>query len=283
MPFRLAIITDIHYGAEYLTKRGSQALELTRRFVDFVNTTKPDAVIEMGDRISDVDHQTDVQLTEELMAVLDRIECPRYHINGNHDLKHLSLADTELLLGQPMSSQVVNLGDWDLVLWRADPAFHAGPPRQVRLTDDDFNWLQHTVGQAQRPQLIVSHIPISPHTTTGNFYFERAPLLAAYPEAPRVRAMLAQAKVPIVCLSGHVHWNTLTQDNAIFYLTQQSLTESFTTRGKATGAFGLIELDSQVSWQVFGNDPMKVDFTPRSDRWEPPMTTRPLDEVKEPS
>lgn len=283
MPLRLATITDIHYGADYLTKCGSQALVLAQRFVDFVNTVRPDAVIEMGDRISDVDRATDLRLTRELMAVLDQIECPRYHINGNHDLKHLSIADTEALLGQPMTSQVVNLGEWDLVLWRADPAFHAGPPRRVKLLDADFDWLARTLERARRPQLIISHIPVSPHATTGNYYFERAPLLAAYPESPRVRELLSEAAVPVVCLSGHVHWNTVAQDNGRFYLTQQSLTESFTSSGVPAEAFGLIELDTHIHWQVFGNDRLKVEFTPGADRWMAPLTTRPQDEVKEPS
>lgn len=283
MSFRLAIITDIHHGAELRTKRGSEALGLTRRFVDFVNTTKPDAVVELGDRISDVDHQTDFRLTKELMSVLNEIECPRYHINGNHDLKNLSTADTETLLGQPMMSQVVNIGDWDLVLWRADPTMHAGTPRQARLLDEDFVWLESVVANAQRPQLIVTHIPISPHAQTGNFYFERAPQLAAYPESPRVRAMLAQAEVPIVSLAGHVHWNTLSQDNGIFYLTQQSVTESFTTDGESTGSYGLIELADQVSWQVFGKDPIKVDFEVSAKRWIAPQARRLQEEVKVPS
>lgn len=274
MSFRLAIITDIHHGADTRTKRGSEALDLTQRFVDFVNTTKPDAVIELGDRISDLDHKTDFQLTEELMTVLKNIECPHYHINGNHDLENLSIAETDALLGQSMHCDVVNAGDWDLVLWRADPTMHAGPPRQARLMDDDFNWLESVIKNAQRPQLIVSHVPLSPHAQTGNFYFERAPQLAAYPESPRVRAMLAEARVPVVSLAGHVHWNTVAQDNGIFYLTQQSLTETFTTAGKPTGAYGLIELGDQVSWQVFGKDPIKVDFEPAAIQWKAPLGRR---------
>ncbi|MGM0700834.1 MAG: metallophosphoesterase family protein [Pseudomonadota bacterium] len=278
MPLQLAVITDIHHGPNTRTKCGQAALELTREFVADVNARQPDAVIELGDRISDVDPGTDRRLAREVAEVLADIRCPRFHVNGNHDLEHLSVAENAELLGQPMAHEVVSLGDWDLVLWRADPRLHPGGTRRLILPDADLEWLERTLSRAKRPQLVVSHIPVSPNAPSGNYYFERAPHLSAYPEAPRVRDVLSRAAVPVVHLTGHVHWNAFTQLGGIFYLAQQSLTESFTTDGQPAGAWGRLELGDTVRWQVVGKDPLSVGFTPRAGRWMAPLQpeSRPL-------
>lgn len=272
MSVRLAIITDIHHGPDVWTKCGHAALGLTRQFVDYVNTTKPDAVIELGDRISDVDAATDHRHATEVAEVLAGIQCPRYHINGNHDLEYLSVAENAAILGQPLHHRVVRLGDWDLVLWHADARIHQqAEGRYLQLPADDLAWLQRTLECAERPQLVVSHIPVSPNVPVAHYYFERAAHLAAYPQAPAVRDVLANAKVPVVYLSGHVHWNTVTQASGVFYLSQQSLTEGFTTQGDPAAAWGVIELGEHVDWEVLGNDPLRVRFTPPAARWIPPL------------
>jgi hypothetical protein len=277
MTLRLAIITDIHHGADVQTKCGRAALALTRQFVEDVNILKPDAVIEMGDRISDIDPETDRRLASEVAEVLAGIKIPRFHVNGNHDLHYLSVADNAALLGQPLDNRVVQLGDWDLVLWRADPRVHddGAGGRRLILREQDCQWLEGVMQHAERPQLVVSHIPISPHDPIGNYYFERKPHLAAYPEASRARAALASARGPVVYLCGHVHWNTFSQLGGVFYLSQQSLTESYTTQGLPAAAWGLIELDDNVTWQVFGKDPLSVTFSPRASRWAAPLKPKP--------
>jgi hypothetical protein len=124
---------------------------------------------------------------------------------------------------------------------------------------------------ADRPTLVVSHVPVSGHAQTGNYYFQNNPASATYPMDDRARAALALARVPVVCLAGHVHWNTVTAVDGITHLTQQSLTESFTTAGEPAGAMGLIELADTVSWQVVGDDPYSYAFRPTLRRWTPPL------------
>ena len=88
---------------------------------------------------------------------------------------------------------------------------------------------------------------------------------------PRARAALAQARVPVTCIAGHVHWNTITTVDGITHLTQQSLTESFTTNGEPAGAYGMLELGDTVNWQVHGDDPISFSFKPGLARWTPPL------------
>ncbi|MGO4674867.1 metallophosphoesterase [Bosea sp. 2YAB26] len=270
-PLRLAIVADIHHGENSFTKMGSQALPLMAEFRRFVEDAKPDAVIDLGDRISDRDHATDLRLEQEVADAFSAIAAPRFHLCGNHDRDHLSVAENEAILRQPLGHRTIDLGDWRLVLWAADSRIHR--PGGFILTEADLLWLAATVNAADRPLAIMSHVPLSGHAQTGNYYFERNPEFSTYPGAERARAVLRQARVPVVCLAGHVHWNTLTIVDGIPHLTLQSLTESFTTLPQPAGAWGLLELSATIAWTVHGNDPFvaKLDAADTLRRWMTPL------------
>ena len=272
MTLRLAIVADIHHGRPSTAKRGDRALPLMAEFAHFVRDAGVSYVLDLGDRISDENRDTDLVLEAEVAEAFRAVPAPVWHFNGNHDRDHLSVEDNERLLGQSLGHEVHDLGDWRIVLWRADSRIRRGPDHQgFVLTEPDLVWLARTMQAADRPCLVVSHVPVSGHSQIGNYYFQNNPASSVYPMADRARAALALARVPVVCLSGHVHWNTVTCVDGITHLTQQSLTESFTTGGDAAGAMGVIELGDTVRWDVAGNDPYAFAFRPTAQRWTPPL------------
>lgn len=272
MTLRLAIVADIHHGRPSTAKRGDRALPLMEEFARYVRDAGVSHVLDLGDRISDEDRDTDLRLEAEVAEAFRAVPAPVWHINGNHDRDHLSVADNERILGQSMGHEVHDLGGWRIVLWRADSRIRRGPDHQgFVLTEPDLVWLARTMQAADRPCLVVSHVPVSGHSQIGNYYFQNNPAASVYPMADRARAALAQARVPVVCLSGHVHWNTVTTIDGITHLTQQSLTESFTTGGEAAGAMGVIELGETLRWEVAGDDPFSHGFRPMARRWTPPL------------
>ncbi|MBN7775694.1 metallophosphoesterase family protein [Nitratireductor aquimarinus] len=273
MSTRICLVADIHHGKPSLTKRGDTALELMDDFARFTNDARPDLVIDLGDRISDQDRDTDLVLEREVAEAFKAVEAPVCHINGNHDRDHLEVADNEDILGQALGHQTLDIGDWRIALWRADTFIRRGPDVSgFQLGEPDILWLSRTVQNADRPLLVLSHVPVSGHSQIGNYYFESNPGVSTYPQAARARAALAQARVPVVCVAGHVHWNTITRVDGITHLTQQSLTESFTTQGDPAGAMGMLELDgTSVRWRVEGKDPIDHAFTATATRWTPPV------------
>ncbi len=272
MTLRIAIVTDIHHGKPSTAKRGDAALELMEEFARFVKDSGATHVLDMGDRISDENRDTDLVLAAEVAEAFRAVQAPIWHLNGNHDRDHMTVADNEALLGQSLDHAVHDIDGWRIVLWRADSRIRRGEDGNgFVLTEADLVWLSRTMQATDRPTLVVSHVPISGHAQTGNYYFQNNPGSSTYPMADRARAALALARVPVVCLAGHVHWNTVTTVNGITHLTQQSLTESFTTAGEPAGAMGLIELSDTVSWDVVGADPFRFGFRPTAQRWTPPM------------
>ncbi|MFT6772883.1 MAG: Icc protein [Paracoccaceae bacterium] len=272
MTLRLAIIADIHHGAPSATKRGDTAMGLMAEFARFAADAGATHVIDLGDRISDLDRDTDLRLEAEVAEAFRAVAAPVWHLCGNHDRDHLSVADNEAILGQTLGHEAHDIDGWRIVLWRADAKIHRTPERSgFILREADLLWLSRVAQNADRPLMVLSHVPISGHAQTGNYYFQNNPSASVYPMADRARAALAQARVPVVCLSGHVHWNTVTTVDGITYLTQQSLTESFTTRGEPSGAMGIIELGDTVNWRVEGADPFALAFRPTATRWTPPL------------
>ena len=272
MTLRIAIVTDIHHGKPSTAKRGDAALGLMDEFARFVKDSGATHVLDMGDRISDENRDTDLVLAAEVAEAFRAVQAPIWHLNGNHDRDHMTVADNEALLGQSLDHAVHDIDGWRIVLWRADSRIRRGDEGNgFVLTEADLVWLSRTMQATDRPTLVVSHVPISGHAQTGNYYFQNNPGSSTYPMADRARAALALARVPVVCIAGHVHWNTVTTVNGITHLTQQSLTESFTTAGEPAGAMGLIELSDTVSWDVVGADPFRFGFRPTAQRWTPPM------------
>lgn len=269
---RLAVVADIHHGADSFTKKGTAALALMAEFARFVADARPDAVIDLGDRISDVDRDTDLRLEREVADAFRAIDGLRVHVTGNHDRDHLSVADNEAILGQSLAHRTVDLGLWSLILWQADSRIRR--PGGFVLPETDLLWLDATVRAATKPMLIASHVPVSGHAQIGNYYFEHNSASATYPGSERARRVLAQGSVPMMCIAGHVHWNTVTTVDGIPHLTLQSLTESFTTAPEPAAAWALLELsDTAIHWRVYGRDPFELRLEPATTtrRWVTPL------------
>lgn len=269
---RICVVTDIHHGTDHFTKKGSAALPLLDEFARFVAETGPDAVIDMGDRISDRDAETDGRLQREVAEIFRKVEAPCFHLCGNHDREHLSVEDNAGVLGQELGNMTVDFGDWTLVLWRADTRIHR--PGGFVLPEIDLLWLAAVLRRATRPLAIFSHVPVSGHAQTGNYYFERNPEASTYAGAvERVRTVLASARVPVACFAGHVHWNTVTVAGGQPHFTLQSLTETFTTHPEPAASWALLELSETIDWTVFGRDAMSVSMrtAETAHRWVAPL------------
>ena len=119
----------------------------------------------------------------------------------------------------------------------------------------------------------MSHVPLSGHAQTGNYYFERNPGHATYAEIAEIRGVIAAAPCPVIALAGHVHWNTLTMVDGTAHLTLQSLTETFTT-GEPAASTAVIEIDGdEFRWTVGGLDRVAVTLPwPKArPQWRAPL------------
>jgi predicted phosphodiesterase len=265
---KIAIITDIHHGPQSHTKApGWDALAVMRDFIWHAGEQHADVMLDLGDRISDTTREMDREVTAEVAEVFKSFNGPRYHVLGNHDVSNLSIEDSEDILGQSMQSRVVDLGEARLILWQPGVKITMGTG--FPLAASGLPWLVEALEADERPAIIATHVPLSGHSQVGNYYFEANPQYATYPDNDAVRAAVEATGKAAVWLSGHVHWNTVTNVRGIQHITVQSVSERFTTFPMGAGAFAMLEIaDGIMTLDVHGNDPFhaRLPFRKSGDR-----------------
>lgn len=255
---RIAFVGDVHHGPPTATKRGELALELLDGAVRAIESEKPDLVLDMGDRINDIDPQTDRRLLREVSEVFSGISAPRVHLLGNHDMCFMDRAANEEALGTSASNHVRDLGVWRLVVFQPTVEIRR-PGGFAPIERRDIDWLRETLASSEQPAMIVSHVPVSGHTMATNYYFDGRAEFSTYPNRDEILHVLDETVAPVAWLSGHVHWNTFVRIAGVPHLTVQSLSESFTTGGEPAGAWGTLTLsEAGIDLSLRGLDPFDV-------------------------
>jgi Icc protein len=263
---RLCLVADIHCGPVSQTKRGDRAVELLRHVIDFARVTQPDVLVDLGDRITDADRQTDRRNLVEVAARLGSLRCHRVHLAGNHDVGHLSRDENEEILGSSMKSRVVDLDPCRIIVWQPHVRVANGslPPAATTL-----DWLRAALAASDKPALVVSHVPVSGQSLIGNYYFENSSRIATYVDHADVRRVAEESGKVALWISGHVHWNSVTVVGGIPYVTVQSLTESFTTAPEPSGCYADLKIEDELfDLTVHGRDPFQISlpFRPSGQR-----------------
>ncbi|MFT5447570.1 MAG: Icc protein [Gammaproteobacteria bacterium] len=268
---KLAIVSDIHHGPSRYTKIGAAALPLLRDVCNRVTASGADMLVDLGDRISNANHDTDKELMSDVVAVFEPLDLPRVHLLGNHDMHYLSKVENESAFGRPLGSHSIDLKGWHLVFWQIDLSGRF--PDNPLPCDIDLEWLRADLAGTTLPAVVFTHVPLDGASMIGNYYFENNPASATLRQASRARQVIGAAGNVVLCVAGHVHWNNVSSIDGIRFLTIQSLAESFTTEGEASGAWAEIELSDRVRWRVHGGDPVEYEAPIRglNQHWARPL------------
>ncbi len=256
---KIAIITDIHANAQHGTKHGDQAFALLEPILATIQELQPDLLVDLGDRINDLNAATDAMIQQALQAIFSNIAIPRVHLLGNHDVVHLSAAENAALLETSTESRVLEVGEWNLVFWYCNPSLANDG---WSFLPSDLAWLESAL-KTERPSVIFSHAPFSGASMLGNYYFEPMPKYGGYAPSAELRSILEQSQVQ-ACIAGHCHWNSQTYLDGIAHITIQSLTEGFTTNNQPAGTWAMLELGTSIRLEVFGLDTWKLELPRRS-------------------
>jgi len=271
---KIAIITDIHHGPQSHTKEaGWDGLPVLQHFIDRAIADNVDLVLDLGDHISDTSHADDYRVASEVAEIFKKFPGKRVHVLGNHDVANLSVADNEAIFDQSMASSITDLGDVRLIAWQPDVKITMGTGFNKASTHLD--WLVEALNADERPAIIATHVPLSGHSQIGNYYFQRNAQYSTYPDHDVVRAAVEATGKAALWLSGHVHWNTVTNVGNVQHVTIQSLSERFTTMPATAAAYADLEITGgQFTIDVHGNDPFhaRLPFRKSGDRpWAAPM------------
>lgn len=268
-PLKIALIADIHHGVDVGTKLGSAALTLLQPFTAWVNDIRPHLVVELGDRINDIDKETDLAFTRDIAHAFHGLATPCVHILGNHDNYKLSRAESEDAMQTPFASHSRDVQGHHLVFWNS--AVDLFGPDGFQFAAEDLLWLEADLAGTELPTIIFSHVPLDNGSMIGNFYFEQVvPNGGHYAEGAAAREIIERSGKVIACIAGHTHWNARNTIDGVHYITIHSLTESFTTHPYPTGAYGILEVSDVITLEVFGRDPAlhRLPIKPLGYHWQ---------------
>lgn len=249
MPLRLGIVTDVHYGPDSATLRGSVAPDALRRCLGALRAREPDVLVDLGDRLTDEAPDVDLQRLRSIAAVFDASKMRREHLRGNHDL--LPPAVHEELLGGVVTSRSMDVAGWHLVFLDTFDGSIGGV-----LTGETLAWFEADLGATSLPTVVFSHQPLDGRPLIGNPSFEVEYAAHAHPRGHERARQIMAGRVRLA-VNGHAHWNHEVVVAGVPHVTIQSLVAR-TATGHETGSYALLELDDRSRRvRAFGAEPFE--------------------------
>jgi hypothetical protein len=242
------LIGDIHYGTDSEFRPGKEIPGLLSQFVEIMNREmKPDVVMELGDRINNVDKETDVKNLSRLVETLDhKLNMPCYHVLGNHDIVYTDKKTISQVIGDNTGplSRVIK-GFKFIILDTLDPMIEntGGAVGKEQLA-----WLEREMNTDDYPKLVFGHHPIDNHTMRGSAIQSKNRRLIFLENRSEVREILENGKNFIGYAAGHMHWFSFFCSKNAAYLVNPSFTEAYPSRINAPGMF--LEVDIYTHGKV---------------------------------
>lgn len=239
---RLALVTDIHAGKLIECRPGEEAIGLLDQFVSFVNGKQVDAVIELGDRVNNANHDDDMKNLKAVVESLSALHCPWYSVIGNHDVHYLSKGENLKALDIQAPYHVVRLKGFTCIfLDTTDPIWgHCGGA----MSETQLHWLERELSKDTTVKLVFGHHPLTDQNQDGNPFFVPLPGEDTIRDNAMVRHILQNGNNVLAYFDGHVHWFYACKDQGIAFVSVPSLLEAYPVKEQAPGRFVIAEISS---------------------------------------
>ncbi len=241
---------------------------LLDRFVDIVNNElKPDVIMELGDRIIDVDEQTDLRNTRTVFESIDRrVSCPCFHVDGNHDFVNASKKQLAQVLHSPTLPYAMTFKGYKCIFFDSLDPMIEGVGGEV--SRNQLEWLRNEMNNDDLPKMAFSHHPVNYHEIHRNFLIpeETVPLMQVK-NSDTVREILEGGRNFLLHASGHLHWWSFRVSQKGTYLVNPPLSAAHPAMTDAPGWFMEADVwpDGKIDAKIHSIVPRRVvgDFQNR--------------------
>ncbi|MFA5791637.1 MAG: metallophosphoesterase [Candidatus Paceibacterota bacterium] len=242
---KFAIISDIHIGEEkehkgIIRKMSRYSLEFISAFINKMNSEiKPFFVINLGDTINDINYNVDVKNLKIVISNFKQLNCPMYHLVGNHEQKTIKIKELEKLLNHKPLFYSFDQADYHFIVLFSER-------KNLSIEDNQKNWLKTDLEKTTRKSIIFVHHALADQDLTGNFWFEENPERALIINRKEIRKILEDSKKVIAVFNGHLHWNRMDVHNNIPYFNIQSLVENFQNKDIPSNSYAVVKLTNEL-------------------------------------
>ena len=244
---RFAIFTDVHCGPNMDTRWGENAPKMLEKAVEILKTLDVQFVVDLGDRINDVDLEYDRKSVAAIRDAYAKLGRPVYFIYGNHDTVNLSKDEYGKMVGKSGPYESVEVGDYRLLLLDSvDPVYDrvGGTYSKAQV-----QWIKEAIASSDKEILIFSHHPIAEYDIESHWYFGKNPHHAFVQNRADVLPLVNE-KVRAM-FSGHLHWIRKVTTGKTVHFTVPSFVDVFLTGSMPPGFFTVVDISS---------DSLKVQF-----------------------
>lgn len=233
---RIGLISDVHCGPNRETRVGEQAIREIEAFVSSMNDGfRPDVVIELGDRVLDVDKETDLANQVKVQTAFRELECPVIHVLGNHDMVHLSAVENEAIFGQVMHCASVDIAGVHIaILNTCDPVIDG---IGGHVSQEQLKWLKSDLTASKMPTVIACHHALGYQDISTNWLFHSVESLAYVDNRDEVWEVISRHKQVLAVFNGHLHWSSMEVVGCIPVFSVDSPVDTWRTSGTAPGSY----------------------------------------------
>lgn len=158
---------------------------------------------------------------------------PFKFITGNHELDYFGgLKAVSGLVGIDVKNEVVDTDDGHRLIFIHSPFHKKGYPSILPFTDEAIDFIEKAVNEAPTKSVtLFSHTPLD-HTDWYEMkvlMHDGDPEYCFRPNAAVVRDILENSGKNCLVVSGHSHFEGVTRDKNVVYMTVQSLVEGVRT------------------------------------------------------
>lgn len=242
---KIFLLADVHFGEnrnypnlkgeDYINVFGAEFERLAPELLTKVNEC--DLLIDLGDLISEVDHETDL-INYKKAESLIQTDIPVKHVAGNHDLRNLSKEDFASLIDGEKSYYSFDQGGYHHVVLDGNRVEPRGP---MFIDEEQLLWLENDLDNTEFKAVVYCHHPLDNQDMSDNYYFSACPERASINNKGFVRRVLNKSNKVLAVFSGHTHFYFKQVIDGIPYFTIPSFLENDGT-GQPNKKFGLLTL-----------------------------------------
>lgn len=245
----VGILSDVHMRKAYRTEV-TETLEAVRAALD---RRDPDHIFVLGDLINESDDpETDRQHVSLVDELLDELSAPVTYLLGNHDTVTLTRDEVGELLGQETFYGRVNVGTVPFVYLDSS---RTGNTVTGELGEHQREWLKSTL---PADAIVLLHHPVGPFSLTDNPWFADDPDQAYLRDRQETLDVLSgRARATI---SGHIHQTSCVRHRNLTHLSVNAISKE-TADIPVTGTWALLDLEGEVTADIFVRDRQQISFT----------------------
>jgi hypothetical protein len=218
----------------------------------------PSFIIQLGDLIQDDKYSIDLQNYSHGLNLLSRLRASVYHLVGNHDQVNISEQELCKLLDLESLYYSFDHDGYHFICLFAKVTKRNTLQSQIDRVQLD--WLCDDLSHNIKPAIVFVHYSLADLELRANFWFKDQAQACLVDNRAEVRKILEQSKQVVCVFNGHLHWNHVSIQNKIPYLTIQSPIENFQNNGIPANSYAVVEVSDRLHVTVLGNDTMQAEF-----------------------